>query len=379
MAAPLGIAVTSRKTPFCRAWRPVAAALALASLLVGGRLSAQEADFSSFQLRGAAEAPTPPVLPEGATDGSALAGAGALTGGADDQQAKLKPKKSPADRLPALQPYPRASRIGLAGGPPPPSVAALPTPPPRRKSKPDENPFDPTGIMLGDLRLKPYAEEDIGYNTNPNFAFRPTRGSLFETTDLGLDVQSLWSRNDLHAVLHGAYTDYFSVPQANTPNADAKIDSRIDVSRDLAVDAEGRFLLATLTPGSVVLPSGVVLGTNQRPIWETYGATIGATEKFGDLSIGLHGLVDRTSYQNATLANGSIDDLVSDDFTDWGLRGRIAYRISPIMTPFIESLVDARQYDQRFDSGGFERTSDGALVRAGATLGLTDKLTGEIS
>jgi hypothetical protein len=398
LAAP-GIAVTSRKTPFWRAGRPLAATLALASLLLASPSRAQDADLSSFQLRGGDQAATSAsagaaTAASSAPDATASTAPGdALANGAPAQdqpdgldQAKRKPKKR-TDRLPPLQPYPKAARIGLPGGPPrpdpavvpPPSVAALPTPPPRRKPKPDENPFDPVGVSVGDLRLTPYVEEDFGYNTNPNYVAGPTRGSLFETTDVGLGLQSDWSRNDLHATLHGAYTDYFAVPQANTPNADGKIDGRLDVTRDLSLDAEGRFLLATLTPGSVVLPNGLVLGSNQRPIWDTYGATIGGTQKFGDFSFALHGLVDRTSYQNATLAGGAIDDLASDDFTDWTLRGRVAYQVSPIISPFVESLVDTRRYDQHVDAGGFDRTSDGALVRAGATLALTDKLTGEIS
>lgn len=386
--------MTSRKTPFWRAWRPLAATLALTALIGSGPARAQETDdLSAFQLRGAEQAPAAPPLapsqlaPDSAAPGPDNANANANPdANANGQAPKPKPKPR-TDRLPALQPYPKAARIGLPGGPPPlapgvappPSVAALPTPPLKRKPKPDDNPFDPTGIMLGDLRLTPSVEEDLGYSTNPGLVAGPTRGSFFETTDVGLDLQSQWSRDDLHAVLHGGYTDYFSAPQANAPNVDAKIDGRLDVSRDLAIDAEGRFVLATLTPGSVVLPSGVALGTNQRPLWETYGATLGATQKFGDLSIGLHGLVDRTSYQNATLADGSIDDLASDDLTDWALRGRIAYQISPIVSPFVEGVVDRRLYDAAVDSSGFARTSNGAVVRAGATLALTGKLTGEVS
>ena len=75
-----------------------------------------------------------------------------------------------------------------------------------------------------------------------------------------------------------------------------------------------------------------------------------------------HGLMDRTTYQNANLADGSIDNLASDDFTDWGLKGRIAYQISPVVTPFVETVVDTRRYDDAVDANGYARTSDGVLV-----------------
>jgi hypothetical protein len=398
VAAP-GIAVTSRKTPFWRAGRPLAAALALASLVAASPSRGQDADLSTFQLRGAdqadasAPAATPTTTPSAPDTTAANSADNVLDNGAAgrDQsngagQTKRKPKKR-TDLLPPLEPYRKAARIGLPGGPPqidpavvpPPSVAALPTPPPKRKPKPDENPFDPVGISVGDLRLTPYVEQDIGFNTNPNFVSGPVRGSWFESTNVGLGFQSDWSRSELHGTLHGGYTDYFEVPSANTPAADAKIGGRFDVSRDLSIDYEGRFLLGTLTPGSTVLPTGVVLATNQRPLWETYGATLGATQKFGDFSFGLHGLVDRISYQNTTFGDGSINNLASDNYTDWALNPRIAYQISPIIKPFVESVVDTRRYDDAVDSSGFARTSDGVLGRAGATIAPTDKLSGEIS
>jgi hypothetical protein len=367
----------------------LAATLALACLflLTPDALRAQTADLSSFQLRGPDHGDVAAFAPDTTPTGSTAPATPDV--GADQAgktQTKSKPKKR-TDQLPPLEPYQKAARIGLPGGPPrldpaavpPPSVAALPTPPPKRKPKVEENPFDPVGISVGDLRLTPYVEQDVGFSTNPNYISGPVRGSWFESTNVGLGLQSNWSSSELHGTLHGGYTNYFEVPAANTPAADGKIDGRFDVTRDLSIDTEGRFLLGTLTPGSAVLPSGVVLATNQRPLWETYGGTLGATQKFGDLSFGLHGLVDRVSYQNTTFGDGLINNLASDNYTDWALNGRIAYQISPIITPFVESVVDTRRYDDAVDSSGFARSSDGVLARVGATLAPTDKVSGEVS
>ena len=93
----------------------------------------------------------------------------------------------------------------------------------------------------------------------------------------------------------------------------------------------------------------------------------------------LHGTLDRTVYQNATLADGSTEDLASDDFDDWGLRARAAYQISPVISPFVETVIDTRRYDDPIDFTGYARSSTGALGRAGVTLALTGQLTGEAS
>ena len=61
------------------------------------------------------------------------------------------------------------------------------------------------------------------------------------------------------------------------------------------------------------------------------------------------------------------------------MRARAEYRISPVVTPFVETVIDARRYDDAVDFNGYARSSDGALGRAGATLALTGQLTGDAS
>jgi hypothetical protein len=200
----------------------------------------------------------------------------------------------------------------------------------------------------------------------------PRRGSAFETTEAGAALQSDWSRSDLHGQLKGAYTDYFDDSNANSPTASGTLDGRYDVSRDLSFDSEGRFSISEQTLTSLGL--GSATGTTSHPLVSTYGATLGGAQKFGDLTLALHATIDRTTYANA----GTVD-LASDDFNDWGLRGRVSYRLSDAISPFIELGVDARRYDSAIDYSGYDRKSDGWQAVAGATLAFTRQLTGEAS
>ena len=112
-------------------------------------------------------------------------------GAAPDQK-----KKPRARSLPALQPYKGAQRLGLRGGAVPlrsaaapgPTIAALPTPPPRRRIPPEENPYDPLGERIGNLRLTPYLEEDVGWSSNPASVSGAAKASAFETTEIGAGV-----------------------------------------------------------------------------------------------------------------------------------------------------------------------------------------------
>jgi hypothetical protein len=354
---------------------------------------AQESAPAPLGLKDAdgAVAAAPPAAPDAAADNPLADPQADRRKKPNEQKDKTKKPPPPKDLPPlslTLQPYSKAQRMGLAGGPPalapsqipPPAIAALPPPIPAKRPPPvDPKPFDPLGIDIGGLRLTPYVEEDIGYATNPSSLPGPTKGSVYESTQAGVGVQSNWGRSELKGSLTAGYFDYFTVPQANSPNASGTLDGRLDISRDFSIDAEGRFNIASQTPGSVTLPTGAVLAGNTRPLVETYGATLGGAQKFGDLTFSLHGTLDRTGYQNATLADGSIDDLASDDFTDYGLKGRVEYQISPVATPFAETVIDKRIYDSAIDASGFARTSTGILGRAGMSMAMTGELTGEAS
>ena len=294
---------------------------------------------------------------------------------------KARPRK--ANALPPVAPYAGAQRLGLRGGPsavdaplageppaenplpPGPTVAAAPVPPPRRRIRSDDAPFDPVGLQLGDIRATPYIDEEVGYASNPLSVSGTPKGSAFETTEVGLGFNSLWSRDELRGTLKAGYSDYVSTPAANGPFGSGQVDGRLDATRNLAFDAEGRFNVSQVSASSLGLGST----PRQSLLTEsTYGATVGATQKFGDLSLGLHGAIDRTSYAQT---------LAGDDYNDFSLAARAAYRVSEAVSPFVELDLDTRRYDGGVNALGYHSDSKGIVGKAGVTLGWSQKLTGE--
>jgi len=358
------------------------AAVGALALALGGALQPAVAQPAGLELRGAtladATSPSTQSAPIQTPDAASPPPAIAPPVADPPIPPKAKAKATARRKLPALKPYPGAQRLGLRGGPsdldakaPSPTVAALPTPQ-RRKAKPDDKPFDPVGVWIGDLKLTPYVEEDAGWASNPSATAGPHRGSAFETTEAGIGLQSDWSRSELRGQLKGAYTDYFADRAANQPTASGSVDGRYDASRDLTFDAEGRFNVSTQTLTSLGIGGGS--GSTEHPLLSTFGATLGGAQTFGAFTFGLHATFDRTDYQSIPGV-----DLASDNFNDWGLRGRAAYRLSEAVSPFVELGVDARRYDSAIDYNGFARNSDGWRAVAGASLAFTRQLTGEAS
>lgn len=345
-------------------------------------------------LRGSgSDSGTPNIQPELPDDGpAAIAGPSTTNYGKPQKRPDPKLKypgrgKPPARPLPPLEPYatsaqarqkpvqPQSPDQTVVQPQPPTSVAVIPTIPRKSAARPDADPFAPLGIGVGGLRLVPYVETDTGFASNPNGSPTSTSGSWLLRGETGFSVTSDWSRHQLTGSAEFGYNKYFSQPNADRPDGQAKFGLKIDVSHDATADFELRGLLTTQSPGT----PGIGVNVTNRPLVATFGATAGGTENLGNLALGLHGTIDRTVNQDGTLSNGAIVDLSNGNYTAFGLQPRIAYQLTPGVIPYVEATVDTRKRDQSVDTLGFARDSSGISARVGTTFELSRILTGQIA
>ncbi len=301
-----------------------------------------------------------------------------------DPRAKYSGKgKRAKTPLPPLTPYATSAQArqkratpGQDDPPgPPPSVAA-PQPIPR-KAPPriDSDPFGPIGIGVGGLRLVPYVEVDTGYDSNPNRQSGATTGSWTARGETGFSLKSDWSNHLLTGSGELGYSRYFAQPNADRPDGQGKFDLRLDVTRDTTMDFELRGALSTSAPGT----PGVGVAVVNRPLTATFGATAGGAKSFGDLSLGLHGLIDRSVNENGLNSDGTTADLANANYTAFGVQPRVAYQITPGVIPFADATIDTRKRDTPLDLFGLNRDSTGLAARVGSTFELSRMLTGQIA
>lgn len=276
---------------------------------------------------------------------------------------------TPPSVAPAVQPQ--------LNGVPDPALALRGTDqaPFRRRPPAADDPYASLGIRLGGLTLFPAIGQSIGYDSNPNRIDTRRGGSFVSQTEAELALRSDWSRHELSGYLRGAYNEYPSRPEASRPEGAGRLGLRLDVLRDTQVNLEGRYQIDTQRSGSAELGSVV----QTRPVVFSEGGTLGVTHRFNRLVASLQGTIDRTDYENARSATGLLIDQSDRNVTQFGIRGRLGYELTPGLIPFVEGLADTRVYDRRVDNAGFVRSSDGFGGRAGTSFEITRLLTGEIA
>jgi hypothetical protein len=109
------------------------------------------------------------------------------------------------------------------------------------------------------------------------------------------------------------------------------------------------------------------------------GGTAGLDQTFNRLDVSAGATIDRTTYQQSKLTDGTFASNDDRNFNQYGGVGRISYEVTPGVKPFAEVEGDTRVHDLQFDRSGFERDSSGGYAKAGTSFELTRILTGEVS
>ena len=311
-------------------------------------------------------------------------------------QARPKPPPGPGTPPPAAPPVNAAGELrlsippseGASKPPTPPAMAgAVAGQPTRKPLKRDDDPFGAVGDYAGSFLIKSAVELSAGYDTNPGRIYEPRALPFYVVAPEFLAVSD-WERHALVADLRGSFTGYGgSLPatidgepspaptNVNRPDFTGHVDGRLDVSRDTDVTAQLRLRVATDNPGSPNVQAGLA----SYPIYTTLGGTVGFDQRFNRLQISGGATIDRTSYQDSTLTDGTTASNDDRNFNQYGGVGRISYEVMPGLKPFVEAEGDTRVHDLQFDRDGFERDSNGGYAKAGTSFEFTRLLTGEIS
>jgi hypothetical protein len=278
--------------------------------------------------------------------------------------------EKPVQPAPPLQE--RAQRTNVATGI---ITGTIPsTAGPVKRAKPEEEPYDPVGVHAGAFLLKPSIEVSEGFDDNP-FRVQNGPGSYFTTLKSALSAKSDWSRHELSLDLRGSFTHYSDIEHNDRPEGAAILRGRVDVTKTTRVELEEKAELTTQSAGT---PDSVS-GAKRPPNIYTLGSKAGVVQAFNRFELGLYGGFERNIYENAELIGGGIVDLAQNNYNTYSTRLRASYEVTGGVKPFVEASVDTRVFDQKVDSFGIRRGSDGMKADIGITLDRPEIIKGEAS
>ena len=237
---------------------------------------------------------------------------------------------------------------------------------------------DTPGIPLGSFILRPSVNTSLNSESTRTSGTGGTGGTdtsrTFLATDLKGTLTSDWSRHQLLITGDGIFQRNISGDAQALPSASLNADLRLDLSDDMIAHLTAGY---TNSRESATDPNAVLGAVDQSKV---QGLSAGASiERDFGLLRGLAAIdVNRTTYSDVTLSDGTTSSLESRNRTTGNLRVRVGYEISPALVPFLEASAGRSVYDLQIDTSGYARDTKSLGGKAGVQIDLGEKLKGEI-
>lgn len=232
---------------------------------------------------------------------------------------------------------------------------------------------DVPGIPLGTFTLKPSIGQTVNSETTRSGDSRERR--TYTETGLKGTLTSDWSRHQLSITGEGYWQRNLSGTGETKPRADIDGAFRLDISRDT---------IATLRAGysfdreDATDPNAINGAETQAGVNE-YSLGAGIEHDFGILRGSAKVDVNRLTYSDVDLSDGTTLSQKDRNRDVGTLTTRIGYELSPALIPFLEASIGRGIYEQSSDSQGYGRSYKTYSGRAGVEVDLGEKLKGELA
>lgn len=232
--------------------------------------------------------------------------------------------------------------------------------------------YQPKGIELGSFLLLPLLETDLQYNSNLFAQEKNPKGDLSTRIAPELKLRSRFATHALNITARAEQYLYKTYSDDNHTDASLLVDGRYDIERGseatLLIDAGQRYE----DRGS----PDAAGGKTPTPTRSAQG-TLGAKHQLGRYTFSGDVTSARRVYDNVETDRGTVINNHDRDRWENGVTGRASYEVFPGYAAVAEVSANSRNYDDRLDDAGYDRSSYGYRANAGIGIDISQLIRGD--
>lgn len=230
------------------------------------------------------------------------------------------------------------------------------------------------GVRAGSFLFLPRLEVGATYDSNVFATENNKEDDIIWVINPELRIRSDFSRHALNFTATGALGRYREFESENYSDYLVQLDGRVDVLRDINVDA--RFFHAQEHEGRG--DPDAEAGLAEPQIYTRSGGVLGYNHVFNRVRTRLTGAAEYFAYDNVRRLDGTTSR--QNDRDRWELTTglRVGYEVYPGYEGFVQGNLSRIIYRVSPNYSGINRDSHGYEVVAGAAVDLTGVLSGEL-
>lgn len=234
--------------------------------------------------------------------------------------------------------------------------------------------YDAQGAHVGSFILLPTIDLTETFTSNVYAETFDNKSDFFTTLTPAVSFNSGWDRNFLGASVSGEINRYSRYVSENTSNFSGSASGRLDILQGMYVNGDGGYQILHEPRGSANAVNGKV-----PTEYHLAHGEIGYVKDNSIIGIKLNATINDYTYFNVPAANRPGQIIETDrDRTEYEVTGRVSYELAPQYRAFIQASGNERDYAQKIDFGGLQRSSTGYQVDAGASLSIASKVDAEV-
>lgn len=248
-----------------------------------------------------------------------------------------------------------------------PAIEALSRPP-------DDEPFAAQGIRMGTFTIRPTLEQGLTVTDNAD-STAGGKGAVVSETTARINATREWDGHTATIDAFGSVRRQLSGQDVDDHALGMDGALQLQLGNDYKLKGTAGYLRK---PDSPSAPDAIE-GVPSQPIRQTFTGSLGIEKDVGKARFAATGAVTHELFGDVMIGDCCLLSQKDRNNTLYALTLRGGYEISPALTPFIEAEIGRRQYRQRYDNAGYERSSLRIGARAGVAFDLGEKLSGEVA